>query len=111
MADNCPDFIFSPVSQKMEMFLAVKTYPNKKELLNAYLEYNEAKGIADTKKVESFSYWGKFESNGESVPWCVINVIEPEEKTIADSQCKIGHEIMHCIYGQYHRSAKFSTQQ
>lgn len=76
-----------------KMGVYIVTYPNLMTLQQAATKF----GMEDVSRIRAFSTW----SRGNTL--CTIHIVAPKEGTTPDSQ-RIGHELLHCFYGDWHRN-------
>ena len=80
-----------------EVRIKIVTYKSKAQLEKAILQYTkDAKyGAVRTSKVEAFSI---LQSPDFEV--CTIHMIDP---AISHKPEYVGHELLHCLYGEWHK--------
>ena len=79
-----------------QVILTTKTYEDRIGLLTAYSQVG--KPIAEGRSLQAFSTVNKY---SDGTVKCEIHIMEPTVKYQPDF---IGHEVTHCLYGQFHPS-------
>ncbi len=74
--------------------VTVTVYDNYPQLIEARKKHDGL--IADT--IEGFAFWNKTEP-----AWCEIHVVKPKYVVDRTQMRNWGHELMHCVYGSYHK--------
>ncbi len=77
--------------------LRVTTFENKRSL-NKYLEDNE---MTD-QEVDGLAQW-RISKDGSVFKRCDIYVVKPNNPRDYDTMETWGHELVHCVYGSYHK--------
>lgn len=80
-------FLGNPPSLRLEFNTVVKEYNNSRELARAIRQY----GI-DNAEVHAFAVIEK--------ETCTIHIVKPAKRYMPEH---IGHELVHCIYGEWHK--------
>lgn len=97
---------FSPEFDRAEFYTVIKTHETKADLNNAYDDQlKKAGSMVDKKPPKSikrfraWSFWTKQEVDG--LNYCIIHIVKPKS-VHSSKEREIGHEMMHCMYGDYH---------
>jgi hypothetical protein len=80
--------------ERTELEITVVFHENKEALNDAY---NERFGAEVTEK-EGFAVYA---NPGNEPYWCEIHTLRPQ-KTDDDRMLTMGHELSHCVFGQFH---------
>lgn len=84
----------------LDQTIRVTTYSSETELNRAVRKLEEAPDY----DVEGLAQW-RMDTIG-NVKRCDIHVVEPKSRTDRDQMETWGHELMHCIYGSYHKEGE-----
>ncbi len=79
---------------KQPIKITVTTYETQYELFEARKAHDGV--IADT--IVGFAFW-----NVTEPAWCEIHVVKPSNANDTAEMENWGHELMHCVYGSYHK--------
>lgn len=74
--------------------ISIVFYPDHESLVKAGVENHRIK-VADGYQLHAFSFWLKNRSS------CQIHIVDPKIKY---DPTALGHEMTHCIYGEFHPS-------
>lgn len=77
----------------------VITYPGEKELAESYWKFL-GKELKDDKVIKGYSIWSR---QGDTNLTCEIHVINPSNADDDDRMETWGHELVHCVYGRFHK--------
>lgn len=84
-------------AEETDIIVSVKTFTTQ-DKLNKYVRKHDLEVV----EVEGLAQWRL--KKGEDVPYrCDIYVVKPKSSKDYETQETWGHELMHCIYGSYHR--------
>lgn len=87
---------FTPQHERTDIHLEVKLFDTEREM-NNYIESNF--NVSNQYAREGFSRW--FVDTFEGIPdECTIFVVRGTTERL---EAVYGHELMHCVYGTYHK--------
>ena len=84
-------------AEGLDFTINVKTFPSRRSL-NKYLE---KKGYSE-QEVDGLARWAITPGN-KKPRRCDVFVIEPSHEADHARQEDWGHELMHCVYGSFHK--------
>jgi hypothetical protein len=94
-----------------EITVTVYAYPTQKDVTQIYIERHdlsagEAQNLAPRKGFSQWPEWrdtdGKAIENPNGRLTCEIHSVKPT-KVDDDATMTLGHELAHCLYGEYHK--------
>jgi len=87
------------------MEVRINTYDNLKQVHDVYREVHDLPRAHDLTGLQGFAVWYEF-PNGkpeDELYTCEIHIARPAR--VDDSHTlTLGHEMLHCVYGSYHRN-------
>jgi hypothetical protein len=86
-------YYFEPVPRLEERRIIVKTHPSLEALKSEFSKYPSAPNISRDRALQAFSVI--------SSTTCTVHIVDPAVRYMPEF---IGHEIVHCLYGEFHPS-------